>query len=36
VHTTFRHALVGGVTAMILREISRHMVWYYSTLSEVS
>jgi YihY family inner membrane protein len=37
VHTTFRHALVGGVTAMILWEISRHvLVWYYSTLSMVN
>jgi len=34
---TFRHALVGGVTATILWEGTRHvLVWYYSTLSLVS
>ena len=37
VRTTFRHALIGGVTATILWEISRHvLVWYYSTLSMVN
>jgi YihY family inner membrane protein len=37
VHTTFRHALIGGITATILWEITRHvLVWYYSTLSMVN
>jgi len=37
VHTTFRHALIGGATATILWEISRRvLVWYYSTLSLVN
>lgn len=37
VHTTFRHALIGAVTATILWEIIRHvLVWYYSTLSMVN
>ncbi|MBA4391702.1 MAG: ribonuclease R [Syntrophus sp. (in: bacteria)] len=37
VRTTFRHALIGGITATILWEIIRHiLVWYYSTLSMVS
>ena len=36
-HITFRHALIGGVTATILWEILRHvLVWYYSTLSMVN
>jgi len=31
------HALVGGVTAALLWEITRHvLVWYFSTLSQVS
>jgi membrane protein len=31
-----RHALIGGVTAALLWEITRHiMVWYFSTLSLV-
>jgi membrane protein len=35
--TTFRHALIGGITATILWEIIRHaLIWYYSTLSMVS
>ncbi|HYQ47508.1 MAG TPA: YihY/virulence factor BrkB family protein, partial [Thermodesulfovibrionales bacterium] len=34
---TFRHALVGGVSATILWEITRRvLVWYYSTLSLVN
>jgi len=34
---TFRHALVGGISATILWEITRRMlVWYYSTLSLVN
>jgi membrane protein len=37
VHATFRHALIGGVTATVLWEIVRHgMIWYYSTLSMVN
>ncbi len=32
-----RHALIGGVTAVVLWEISRHvLVWYFSTLSLVN
>jgi membrane protein len=35
-HTAFRHALIGGIIAAILWEITRHvLVWYYSTLSMV-
>ena len=31
-----RHALVGGVTACVLWEITRHaLVWYYATLSQI-
>jgi len=34
---TFRHALLGGVSATILWEITRRvLVWYYSTLSLVN
>ena len=34
---TWRHALPGGVTAAVLWEITRHvLVWYFSTLSQVS
>ena len=34
---TFRHALLGGVTATVLWEITRRgLVWYYSTLSLVN
>ena len=34
---TFRHALVGGVSATVLWEITRRvLVWYYSTLSLVN
>lgn len=34
---TFRHALVGGISATFLWEISRRvLVWYYSTLSLVN
>lgn len=37
VRTTFRRALIGGVTATILWEITRHaLVWYYSVLSLVN
>lgn len=32
-----RHALIGGVTAALLWEITRHiLVWYFSTLSQVN
>jgi YihY family inner membrane protein len=34
---TFRHALIGGITATILWEITRRLlVWYYSVLSMVN
>src|SRR6188472_3014873 len=33
----WRHALIGGVTAAILWEITRHvLVWYFATLSQVT
>jgi membrane protein len=33
----FRHALIGGITAALLWEATRHaMVWYFSTLSLVN
>ena len=33
----FRHALVGGVTATLLWELTRHfLIWYFSTLSMVN
>jgi len=33
----WRHALIGGATAAVLWEITRHLlVWYFSTLSQVS
>jgi membrane protein len=33
---SFRHALIGGVSAGLLWEITRHvLVWYYSTMSQV-
>jgi YihY family inner membrane protein len=32
-----RHALIGAVTAALLWELTRHLlVWYFSTLSQVS
>lgn len=34
---SWRHALIGGVTAGLLWEITRHvLVWYYSALSQVT
>ena len=37
VRITFRHALIGGMTATILWEVSRRMlVWYYARLSLVN
>ena len=34
---SLRHALLGGVTAALLWEITRHiLVWYFSTLSQVN
>jgi YihY family inner membrane protein len=31
-----RHALIGGVTAGLLWELTRHvLVWYYSTISQI-
>lgn len=33
----FSHALIGGVTAAVLWEITRHvLLWYFATLSQVS
>lgn len=35
-HVSWRHALIGGVTACVLWEITRHaLVWYYATLSQI-
>jgi YihY family inner membrane protein len=34
---SLRHALIGGVTATVLWEITRHvLLWYFATLSQVS
>ena len=34
---SWRHALIGGMTATVLWEITRHiLVWYFGTLSQVS
>jgi YihY family inner membrane protein len=34
---TLRHALIGGVTAALLWELTRHLlVWYFASLSQVS
>jgi YihY family inner membrane protein len=34
---SWRHALIGGVTAGVLWEITRHvLVWYYGTLSQIT
>ena len=34
---SFRHALVGGITATVLWEITRHLLlWYFSTVSKVN
>lgn len=36
-HLRISHALIGGVTAAVLWEITRHvLVWYFATLSQVS
>jgi YihY family inner membrane protein len=33
----WRHALIGGVTAAVLWEVTRHvLVWYFATLSQVT
>jgi YihY family inner membrane protein len=33
---SFRHALIGGISAGLLWEITRHiLVWYYGTISQV-
>jgi YihY family inner membrane protein len=33
---SLRHALIGGVTAGLLWELTRHvLVWYYSTMSQI-
>jgi YihY family inner membrane protein len=34
---SFRHALIGGVVAALLWEVTRHvLVWYYTRLSQIS
>ena len=34
---SWRHALVGGITATVLWEITRHvLVWYFGTLSQIN
>jgi membrane protein len=34
---SWRHALIGGITATVLWEITRHvLVWYFATLSQVT
>jgi YihY family inner membrane protein len=34
---SWRHALIGGISATVLWEISRHvLVWYFATLSQVN
>ena len=34
---SWRHALIGGVTAALLWEVTRHLlVWYFGTLSQVN
>ncbi|SEM36768.1 Virulence factor BrkB [Syntrophus gentianae] len=36
-HVIFRHALIGGLTAAVLWEISRRvLVWYYKAVSMVN
>ena len=33
---SLRHALIGGITAALLWEVTRHLlVWYFDTLSQV-
>ena len=33
---SFRHALIGGATATVLWEMTRHiLVWYYTTMSQI-
>ena len=33
----WRHALIGGITAAVLWEITRHLlIWYFATLSQVN
>jgi YihY family inner membrane protein len=33
---SFRHALIGGITATVLWEITRHvLVWYFDTISQI-
>ena len=33
---SLRHALIGGVTAALLWDVTRHvLLWYFSTLSQV-
>jgi membrane protein len=36
-HPSWRHAMIGAITATVLWEITRHvLVWYFGTLSQVS
>ncbi|MBC7955322.1 MAG: YihY/virulence factor BrkB family protein [Cytophagales bacterium] len=36
-HLALRHALIGGTTAAVLWEVTRHvLVWYFGTLSQVN
>ena len=36
-HLSIRHALLGGITATLLWEVTRRLlVWYFSTLSQVN
>ncbi|HUR70894.1 MAG TPA: YhjD/YihY/BrkB family envelope integrity protein, partial [Candidatus Limnocylindrales bacterium] len=33
---SLRHALIGGITAAVLWELTRHvLVWYFATLSQI-
>jgi len=37
VRVRFRHALIGGITATVLWEITRRvLIWYYATVSMVN
>jgi len=36
-HLRLRHALIGGITAAVLWEVTRHLLlWYFATLSQVN
>lgn len=37
IHVRFRHALIGGITATVLWEITRRvLIWYYASISTVN